>query len=206
MKTTCLLLLAAATLVSNVASAQATPPLLAFPRSSGASLGVSGFGTRSTNSGGGSFSYKGSLVVGGRYDHPLSRRSGLMLGLSLAPLSQQRGKGGSSVVLTEKLMVGIVDAAIGFRMKPVAPVFFAFGGGVTYATKPPANTATGAVSEPHALFAIGYDAPTRTRWNVRTVFTNRLVIVGEDSDLNTTSESSAFDWTFEVGARYRFGR
>jgi hypothetical protein len=206
MKTNSLLVIAAAMLAPTVASAQTGPLLLAFPRSGGATIGVSGFGTRSTNSGGGSFSYKGSLVVGGRYDQSLSRRSGLLLGLSVAPLSQQRGQGGSSVVLTERLMVAIVDAAIGFRMKPVAPVFFAVGGGITYATKPPANTATGAVSEPHALFAIGYDAPSSTRWNVRTVFTNRLVIVGDDSDLNTTSESSAYDWTFEVGARYRFGR
>jgi hypothetical protein len=200
------LLVLAATLASTVASAQSTPLLLAFPRSAGATIGVSGFGNRSHNSGGGQFSYKGSLVVGGRYDQSLSRRTGLLVGLSVAPLSQQRGKGGASVVLTEKLIVGMVDAAVGFRMKPVAPVFFALGGGITYATKPPANTATGAVSEPHALFAIGYDAPSSTRWNVRTVFINRFVIVGEDSDLNTTSESSAYDWTFEVGARYRFGR
>jgi hypothetical protein len=205
MKTISLLVLASAALAS-AAEAQTAPLLLAFPRSSGAAIGVAGFGERSRNSGGGQFSYKGSVIVGGRYDHPLSRRSGLLFGLSLAPLSQQRAKGQSSVVLTEKLMVAIVDAAVGFRMKPVAPVFFAVGGGITYATKPPATTASGAVSEPHALFAIGYDAPTSTRWNVRTVFTNRFVIVGDDSDLNTTSESSAYDWTFEVGARYRFGR
>lgn len=206
MKTNSFLVVALAVLASTVASAQSAPLLLAFPRSGGAAIGVSGFGNRSANSGGGTFSYKGSVVVGGRYDHPLSRRTGLLVGLSVAPLSQQRGKGGSSVVLTEKLMIGIADAAVGFRLKPVAPIFFAVGGGITYATKPPANTATGAVSEPHALFSIGYDAPSSTRWNVRTVFTNRFVIVADDSDLNTTSESSAYDWTFEVGGRYRFGR
>jgi len=197
--------LAAFAVTSTVASAQSAAPLLAFPGSAGATIGVSTFGIRSKNAGGGQFSYKGSLVVGGRFDHPLSRRTGLLVGLGLAPLSQQRGKGGGSVVLSDKLMVAIADAAIGFRFKPIAPVFFSGGGGITYATRPAANTATGSVSEPHVLLGIGYDAPSSTRWNVRTVFTNRFVMVGDDSDLNTTSESMAYDWTLEIGGRYRFG-
>jgi hypothetical protein len=205
MKYTSVAGLLAFALVSSIATAQSSAPLLAFPRSTGVALGVSSFGIRSTNAGGGQFSYKGSMIVGGRFDQPLSRRTGLLLGLSLAPLSQQRGKGGGSVVLSDKLMVAIADAAIGFRFKPIAPVFFSGGGGITYATKAAANSATGSVSEPHVLLALGFDAASNTRWNIRTVFTNRFVMVGDDSDLNTTSESMAYDWTFEIGGRYRFG-
>ena len=205
MKYTSITAVAAVTIMSSVAIAQSSAPLLAFPRSAGFAAGVSSFGARSTNAGGGEFSYKGSIILGGRFDQPLSRRTGLLLGLSVAPLSQQRGKGGGSVVLSEKLMIAIADAAIGFRFKPIAPVFFSGGGGLTYATKAAANSATGSVSEPHVLLGIGFDAKSGTRWNVRSVFTNRFVMVGDDSDLNTTSESMAYDWTFEVGGRYHFG-
>jgi hypothetical protein len=205
MKYSPLAVIAALTLASTVTSAQSALPLLAFSRSAGFNLGLSTFGVRSTNSAGGKFSYKGSVVIGGRFDQPLSRRTGLLIGLGLAPLSQQRGKGGGTVVLSEKLMVAIADAAIGFRFKPIAPIFFSGGGGITYATLPPANPASGSVSEPHILFAVGYDAPSSTRWNVRTVFTNRFVMVGDDNELSTTSESMAYDWTLEIGGRYRFG-
>ena len=184
--------------------AQSSQLVQAFPQSAGASLGVSSFGLRSSSDAGAKFSYKGSVVLGGRVDQPLTRRTGLLVGLGLAPLSQQRARGGQSVVLSEKLMIAIADAAIGFRFKPAAPVFFSAGGGVTFSTKPPANGASGTVTEPHALIAIGYDTHSETRWNVRTVFTNRLVFVGDDGDLTTTSESSAYDWTFEIGGRYRF--
>ena len=204
MKTLCVIVASAVLFGASAASAQFTPPLQAFPRSAGVSVGIASFARRSTNSVGAQFSYKGSAVVTGRFDQPLTRRTGLLLGVGIAPLSQQRAKGGQSVVLSDKLMIGILDAAIGFRFKPVAPIFFSAGGGLTYATKPPANSASGSVSEPHALLAIGFDSKSDGRWNIRTVFTNRLVFVADDSDLNTTSESSAYDWAFEIGGRYRF--
>ena len=205
MKTSCAALATALALCTPAASAQSTPLLQAFPEATGVSLGVSSFGLRSRSAAGAQFSYKGSVVVAGHYDHPLTRRTGVLIGLGLAPLSQQRAKGGQSVVLSDKLMLALADAAIGFRFKPVAPIFFSFGGGMTYSTKPPANSASGSVAEPHALFAIGYDTKSDTKWTVRTVFTNRLVFVGDDGDPTTTAESSAYDWTFQIGGQYRLG-
>ena len=205
MKTTSVILAAALMSVASAASAQSTHPLQAFPEATGISLGVSSFGLRSRSAAGAQFSYKGSVVVAGHYDHPLSRRTGLLVGVGVAPLSQQRAKGGQSVVLSDKLMIGIADAAVGFRFKPVAPIFFSAGGGMTYSTKSPANGVAGTVAEPHALIAIGYDTKSDTKWNVRSVFTNRLVFVGDDGDTSTTAESSAYDWTFEIGGRYRLG-
>ncbi len=184
-------------------SAQSAPPLRAFPRSTGFSFGLASFSKRSESDFGGRFSYKGSLIVGGRFDQPLSRRTGLLIALGVAPLSQQRGQGEGSTVLSDKLMVAIADAAIGWRFKPIAPVFFSAGGGLTYATKPSAAVATGSVAEPHALFAIGYDSPSKSRWNIRTVLSNRLVFVGADSDSTTNEEAVAYDWTLEIGGRYR---
>ena len=205
MTTSRLILASALLLGASAASAQSTPPLQAFPEAVGASIGVSSFGLRSRNSAGAQFSYKGSVVVAGHYQHSLTRRTGLLIAAGLAPLSQQRAKGGQSVVLSDKLMLAIADAAVGFRFKPVAPVFFSAGGGMTYSTKAPTNGVSGSVAEPHALLAIGFDTKSDSKWNVRSVFTNRLVFVGDDGDVNTTSESSAYDWTFEIGGRYRLG-
>jgi len=187
----------------NTLSAQSAPPVRAFPKSTGFSLGVANFDSRSESAPDGRFSYKGSLIVGGRFDQPLSRRTGLLVALGVAPLSQQRGQSSESTVLNDKLIVAIADAAIGWRFKPIAPVFFSAGGGLTYATKPPAAIATGSIAEPHALLAIGYDAPSNSRWKIRTVFSYRMVIVGADSDSTTTEKSLAHDWTLEIGGRYR---
>lgn len=195
----------AATLIATPALAQRRPPALAFPRSAGPAIGIASFGTRSTSSGA-SFSYKGSVLVGGKFDMPLTRRTGLLLSLGLAPLSQQRGASNVSTLLSEKLMVGIADAAVGFRFKPSAPVFFAGGGGVTYATRPPVPESTGSVMEPHVLLAVGYDAKSGDTWNVRSAFSNRFIMVAADDSAPTVDKSIGYDWTFELIFRYTFPR
>jgi hypothetical protein len=195
----------AAALLATPLAAQSRPPVLAFPRSLGPAIGVASFNPRSTSSGA-SFSYKGSVVVSGKFDMPLTRRTGLLLSAGIAPLSQQRGQSSSSTVLSDKLMVGVLDAGIGFRFKPSAPVFFAGGGGLTYSTRPPVPESTGSVMEPHVLLAIGYDAGSSDSWNIRTVLNNRFVIVGDDGMPETVDESMAYDWSFDVVFRYRFKR
>jgi hypothetical protein len=137
---------------------------------------------------------------------PLTRRTGLLLAAGIAPLSQQRGQSSSSTVLSEKLMVGIADAAIGFRFKPSAPVFFAAGGGLTYSTRPPVPESTGSVMEPHAVISVGYDAGSSDSWNIRTVLNNRVVIVGDDGMPETVDKSMAYDWSFDLVFRYKFRR
>lgn len=195
----------AAALIGAPLAAQTRAPVLAFPRSAGPAIGIASFSARSTSSGA-SFSYKGSVLVSAKLDMPMTRRTGLLLSAGIAPLSQQRGQGASSTVLSQKLMVGILDAAAGFRFKPSAPVFFAGGGGLTFATRPPVPEATGSVMEPHVLFAVGYDAGSGDAWNIRTVLNNRFVIVGDDGMPETVDESLAYDWSFDLVFRYRFPR
>lgn len=197
-------LLVMLTTASSLA-AQSSVPVRAFPRSAGASFGVASFDTRSQSLGA-KFTYKSSLTVGGRLDQPLSRRTGLLLNAAVAPLTQQKGEGTGSTVLSNKLIIGVVDAGIGFRFKPSAPVFFLAGGGLTYATRPPVPESTGSVAEPHGVIAIGYDARSTDAWSIRTVFTSRIVIPGDDNDALSEASSFATDWGIEVGGRYTFGK
>ena len=187
-------------------SAQTTPPLRAFPTAVSAALGLASFDPRVTENEVASYAYKGSLLVSLRYDQPITRRTGLLLSLATAPLSQQRGESDVSTVLTDAVVIGIADVAAGFRFKPTAPVFFSAGGGMTYATRRAYPDASGAATEPHALFAIGYDAKSSNSWNVRTVFSNRFIIPSEDDQPETERKSFAHDWTLEIGGRYVFGK
>lgn len=190
---------------ASALSAQSSLPVRAFPRSAGASLGLTTFDTRSKSLGA-KFGYKSSLTIGGRFDQPLTRRTGFLLNTAIAPLTQQRGEGVGSTLLSEKVIIGLVDAGVGFRFKPSAPVFFLAGAGFTYATRPPVPETSGSVTEPHGLIAIGYDAKSMDAWSIRTVFTARLVKPAEDADELSEPSSLATDWGIEVGARYTFGK
>jgi hypothetical protein len=191
-------------LVSIPLGAQTRALIRAFPRSFGAAVGVGGFKTRSTDTGR-NYTYKSSLGLHGRFDTPVTRRTGLLFGAGLAPLSRQMEHNPVSTIIADRLMVGTADAALGFRFKPGAAVFFAAGGGLTHATKPPAPTTRGAVTEPHALLAIGYDGKSSEAWNIRAVLNNRWAFVADDGEAGTIEVSTARDWTVEFGFRYVFG-
>lgn len=203
----------------GVLRAQVTDPMSvpryarAFEPSLSITFGPSSYGTRLLRAGGDS-KYKpaSSFVVSAWYDRPLTRRTGLLVGAGLAPVSGQHEDQPPPEpfsVTRGSLMIATADVGLAGRLKPSAPVFFMVGGGVLASTK----GITGIkeiqpekkLLEPHADFTIGVDGKRRSRWGWRILYVNRWAFPRDIGVPDIKATSSAHDWTFQVGARRLFG-
>lgn len=177
-------------------------------------FGITSFGQRQT-SGSLEASYRGSLSLGLRGEMPLTQRLGLLANVAVSPIAKQRVENPVSTELREGVTVLRADLALGWRFVPRAPVFFYAGGGVMRASLPAFPDFDHTVTEPRGLFGLGYDRPAAGRWNFRVTATGFVTQPADvdpsawtagTSPPDVTSESMAFDWSVEFGARYRFRR
>lgn len=212
MRTLLLTALCAAVAVDAAAQIQTTPR--AFEPSISPWIGIASFGTRQTAN---DFeaSYRGSVTIGVRGELPLTRRVGLLGNVSLSPVAKQRYEGPVTTELRDNVVIMRGDLALGWRFIPRAPVFFFAGGGIIRATRPAFPDFDQAVTEPRGLFGFGYDRPAQGRWNFRLTATGFVSKPAEPDPLawdapgtppNVATKSTVFDWSVEIGARYRFNR
>ena len=191
---------AAAALLARDGRAQQPRPVRAFEHAVTTSIGVRNFGGRAKTVEG-KATYTGSAEVGVRGDFPLTRRTAFMLDLSIAPFAKQEATTLTSAVVREKVLAGTLTGALAARFKPRAPVFFYAGIAAMYFSKRPVPGIEGSSTEPAVAFGVGYDAVQRGPWNLRAVFSN-YVLKPADPGGGITVESTAYDWAFQVGARY----
>lgn len=198
------------------------PSLAAQPRRSAPAFeaaispwaGISSFGTRQASPIQ-TASYRGSFTLGVRGELPLTQRVGIMANVAISPFAKQRTEGAVVTELHERAVITRAEAALAWRFIPRAPVFFFGGGGVMSASKPAFPDFDQSVVEPRALLGIGYDRPSAGRWNFRVSVTGFITSPAEPdaaawSGAGTppavTAESTVFDWSLELGARYRLRR
>ena len=150
------------------------------------------------------YRYSSSLALGVGGDWPLTRRSGLLLDVTVAPLADQSQEIGSERFLGTRAFAWRTTLNLGWRFKPAAPVYFAAGGGVFGATKPAEPNTSGSVMEPEGTFTVGYDGKRLGNWNVRGAYVGHLVkaSVPDGSASTATAESISYDWVLQVGLRY----
>jgi hypothetical protein len=182
------------------AGAQDARPRRAFEPAVTVTGAVTLFGERLTalNS---NFGYKNSIGVGLWGELPITRRIGLLGLATISPISAQREEGANANTAIYRDVISVAaDAGLGARLKPAVPVFFFVGGGVHTATHYPNPEADGVAVEPQGTFAIGYDALSRGRWNVRTAVVAHLVKPADPGGVDL--KSAALDWAFHVGGRF----
>jgi hypothetical protein len=178
----------------------------AFERSITGAAGITSFGNRVTGPLG-TYRYKASLSLTAEGEVPVTRRSGVLALVTIAPLSKQKlDVTGGSTLLGRSLTVFSGDAALGWRLKPSAPVFIALGGGVTSSATTLASTGGRGVTEPHGTIVLGYDGRRDGRANFRVMFVQHLVVPKSPDESTYTAKSMALDWSIALGARIRFGR
>ena len=167
-------------------------------------LGPMLFGHR-LKQGGSEAGYRSSIALGARGEYPLSRRTGLMVNVALAPFSRQQTETAETDrAIWGKAVVYRADAGVSFRFKPTAPVFFYAGGGVVGATKyawPVEADISGTPIDPQAAFAVGYDGARRGRWNFRATYAG-FVVFPTASGSQVEAKATAYDWSVQLGARY----
>jgi len=200
--------------VSAPAAGQIQRAAPAFEAAISPWFGITSFGQRQT-SGNLEAGYRGSLSLGLRGELPLTQRIGVLASVAVAPIAKQRVENPVSTELRERVTVLRADLALGWRFIPRAPVFFFAGGGVMRASLPAFPDFDHSVTEPRGLFGLGYDRPAAGRLNFRVTATGFLTQAA-DVDPNfwtastpppdVASESTVFDWTVELGVRYRFRR
>ena len=188
-------------LLARDGRAQQPRPVRAFEPSITTSVGVRNFGTRAKTVEG-KATYSGSAEVGVRADVPLTRRTAFAVDLSIAPFAKQEATTLTSAVVREKVLSGTITGALAARLKPRAPVFFYGGVAAIYASKDPVPGVSGSSIEPALAFGAGYDAVQRGPWNLRAVFSNYLLKPSDPGEGGIEVESIAYDWAFQVGARY----
>lgn len=175
-------------------------------------IGASGFGTRYTTPGFGT-RYSSSLAGGLRGDLPLTRRLGILANVEVAPFARQKTSDESgSAVLTARTYLWRGDVGIGWRFKPVAPVFFYAGGGVVGASRPSYPGFIGSVLDPQAAVGVGLDRPSTGRVNFRAAYTAYFVFprdltatdwAGSAPAPHPSAKSGAYDWALQFGLRIR---
>ena len=192
----------------------ATAPLpryrRAFEPSVSVMLGASSYGERLSRAQG-DFRYRpgSSFLVALWADRPLTRRTGLVAGLAVAPISGQvedQPPPADASVSYERLALATADLGIAGRLKPSAPVFFMLGGGVLLTTKGVSNILPNErLVEPHADFTIGMDGKRRQRWGWRVLYVNRWAFPRGVGASGFESPTTAHDWNVQVGARRMLG-
>lgn len=193
-------MLGAAALLARDLPAQSRP-VRAFEPSVTMSLGLRHFGDRARTIEGAS-AYSGSAEIGLRGDVPLTRRTAFMIDLSVAPFSKQESSTRTSVVVRENVVTATVTGALAARLKARVPVFFYGGVAAIFASKRAEPVVTGSSIEPALAFGVGYDALRHGPWNVRAVYSGYLLKPSDPKEGGITVESSAYDWGFQIGARY----
>lgn len=190
---------AASVLFARDGRAQAPRPARAFEPSVTTSFGVRTFGTRArTNEG--AARYSGSMEIGLRGDLPLTRRTAFMADLSFAPFARQESASRTSTTIRGTALAATITGALAARLKPSAPVFFYGGVAAIFASKRVVPVAGSSV-EPALAFGAGYDALQNGPWNLRAVYSGYLL---KPRTLGSaiTVESTAYDWSFHLGAHY----
>jgi hypothetical protein len=206
------LTLVLATLVAApAAQGQFTPRVhSAFDRSFSALLGLNSYGTRFTSANA-TVKYKPSISVTVGGETPLTRRIGVLAFGSIAPLSKReiRYSGTSTSQVDLNIILLSADALLGWRFKPGAPVFFAAGGGFTFATKSLVDTSGSGGIEPQGTIGIGYDGAGRERaqgGNLRVLFLEHFVSPPTPTAVGVNAKALALDWSLSIGFRYVPGR
>jgi hypothetical protein len=146
-----------------------------------------------------------------RLQHPLSRRTGFMTGVQLAPQAKQErmGSDGTSLNPGAKAPLASLDAGLAARLKPGAPVYGYVGAGALVATKgpDPLDSASGTHVEPQGTFGVGFDSHPGRRVGLRIVYAG-FVSKPKSSSVADILETKtiAYDWTIMLGARVGFHR
>lgn len=208
------LLAALSAVISVPAAAQIQRGLPAFQPSIAPFVGVTSFGIRQTNATV-ETSYRGSITIGAQGQIPLTQRVGLLGTVAISPIAKQRVETTVTTDLRDNVVILRGDLALGWRFIPRAPVYFFGGGGIIRASKPAFPEFEHSVTEPRGLFGFGYDRASERAWNFRFVATG-FVTKAADVDAATwqgagapppvEAKSAVFDWSVEIGARYRFNR
>ena len=200
------ILLLASALAALPADAQTPRVTRAFEPALVPTIGVRNFGDRATSVSGSRAGYGGSFTVGASFEAPLSRRTGFMLDLHLAPSAGQRLESPDGVVTYENALGASLTALLAARLRPQAPVFFFAGGGALAMTKKPIADAEGSTLEPMMDVGFGYDGGRIGVWNVRGIFHGYFLKPADPESAGFAARSSAFDWSAGIGFRRTFGR
>ena len=204
--------------VVRTARAQlAALPTRAFPLAVTPWIGLNSFGAR-WSVGGENASLGSSFGVGARLDAPLTRRLGVVFGAELAPKSAQATETPETRATFASLVAYRADVGLGWRFKPGAPIFFAFGGGIVGSSKGPSPGFNKGYYSPEGMVTIGYDrgqgSVGKSRWGFRFAIANYFVIPKAPSASDyfdpasvpsVKAKSVAHDWTVQLGARYTLG-
>ena len=199
------ILLLATALAALPAGAQTPRVRRAFEPALVPWIGVRSFGDRAKSVSGARAGYGGTFSVGAAVEVPLSRRTGFMADLHLAPSAGQRLEDDDGISTYENAMGISFSAALAARLRPQAPVFFFAGPGVLFMTKKAIADASGSTIEPMADFGFGYDAARVGGWNVRGIVHGFFVKPADPESPGFSATGSAFDWSVGIGARRSFG-
>ena len=200
------ILLLASALAALPAAAQTPRVTRAFEPAFTPWVGVRNFGDRATSVTGARAGYGGSFTVGASFEAPMTRRTGFIVDLQLAPSAGQRLENEAGVVSYDNALGISLSALLAARLRPQAPVFVFAGGGVLAMTKKPVADADGATIEPMVDVGFGYDAVRVGEWNVRGIFHGYFLKPADPESPGFSAKGSAFDWSAGIGFRRTLGR
>ena len=201
-----LLLLVAAAAIALPARAQSPRVARAFERTATPWIGLRNFGTRAYSPLSGDASYSPSLAVGGMFDLPLGRRTGVILDVHVAPLGKQEVSDDESSARFSRVFAYGATAALAGRFRPQAPIFF-FGGATIFgASERAVPGEEGAAFSPGATLGAGLDLARSARVGARIVYQAYFVKPPDTESIGYRAESRSTDWTLGIGARIALGR
>jgi hypothetical protein len=201
-----LLLLVAAAAIAIPARAQTPRVARAFERAVTPWIGLRNFGARAFSPLGGDASYSPSLAVGGMFDLPLGRRTGVLLDVHVAPLGKQDLSDESSVTQFSRVFTYGATAALAGRFRPQAPIFFFGGATILGANKRAVPGEDGGAFSPGATLGAGLDLARTARVGARIVYQAYFVKPPDTEAIGYRAESRSMDWTLGIGARIALGR
>ena len=201
------LLALAVALCAHPLRAQFERPTRAFETAVVPAIGFAGFGERFEDIRRSRFQYNASLALGAQLQRGLTRRTGVMATVLLAPLSHVLENGADeSTIVGSRAIIGVVDAGVAGRLKPRVPVYGYLGGGMLVGTRPPATATTGSYLEPRATFGFGVDAMRGSRGGLRVTYLGHVAFPHDPGGVPYARERSVYDWTLLAGARIPLGR
>ena len=201
-----LLLLVAAAAIALPARAQTPRVARAFERAATPWIGLRNFGDRAFSPLAGHAGYSPSLAVGGMFDLPLTRRTGVLLDVHVAPLGKQDASDDESSVEFARVFAYGATAALAARFRPQAPVFFFGGATILGANKSAIPGEAGSAFSPGATVGAGLDIARSARVGARIVYQAYWVKPPDTESIGYRAESRSTDWTLGIGARIALGR
>ena len=201
-----LLLLVAAAAIALPARAQTPRAASAFERAVTPWIGIRNFGDRAFSPLAGHASYSPSLTVGGTFDLPLTRRTGVLLDVHVAPLGKQDLSEDESAVQFSRVFAYGATAALAGRFRPQAPIFFFGGATILGANKRAVPGEEGGAFSPGATLGAGLDLARSARVGARIVYQAYFVKPPDTEAIGYRAESRSTDWTLGIGARIALGR